>query len=142
MYRLMNDVADFHVACDVPVRYIPAWPNEDRIALRLKLMKEEYEEELLPAIANRDLVETADAMADLIYVIVGAAIEFGIPLALVWRAVQSANMAKVGPDGKVHRREDGKILKPEGWRPPDIASIIRKAQGLVDSEAKSEPQGG
>jgi predicted HAD superfamily Cof-like phosphohydrolase len=64
-------------------------------------------------------------MADSIYVIVGAAIEYGIPLSAVWDAVQKSNLAKRDPStGKVRRREDGKILKPDGWKPPDIRAAL------------------
>jgi predicted HAD superfamily Cof-like phosphohydrolase len=67
-------------------------------------------------------------MADSIYVIVGAAIEYGIPLAAIWQAVQDSNMLKVDPTtGKVIRREDAKILKPPNWQPPDIERILANA---------------
>jgi len=84
--------------------------------------------ELMPAIATRDMLETADAIVDSIYVLIGAALEFGIPLAEIWAEVQRSNMGKVIelPDGtrKVNRRPDGKILKPENWVPPDIAGVL------------------
>lgn len=119
MQRLVNDVSEFHRVMDVPICRYPEFPNERRIDLRKDLIDEEYNE-LLISIANRDIVETADAMVDLIYVIVGAAIEFGIPLAEVWDEVQRANMAKQGGP----TRADGKKLKPAGWTPPDVARII------------------
>jgi predicted HAD superfamily Cof-like phosphohydrolase len=104
------------------------WPADERIDLRVNLIVEEVTKELLPAIANRDLVETADAIVDSIYVLIGAALEFGIPVAEVWAAVQSANMAKAveQPNGtfKVIKRADSKILKPEGWTPPDVKAIL------------------
>lgn len=69
-------------------------------------------------------IETADALADLVVVIVGMALELGLPLDRVWDEVHRANMAKVGPDGKVMYRGDGKVLKPEGWTPPDIKKAV------------------
>jgi predicted HAD superfamily Cof-like phosphohydrolase len=128
MQSLMRDVARFHKACDVPVHNVPHIPPADRKALRIKLIKEEVNKELLPALEEDDLAGIADGMADSIYVIVGAALEYGIPLEVVWLAVQRANMAKVDPTtGKVLKRENGKILKPKSWTPPDIQAILGDA---------------
>ena len=61
----------------------------------------------------------------MIYIAVGTALELGIPLEPVWDEVHRSNMAKVDPEtGKVRKREDGKVLKPEGWVRPDIAGAI------------------
>lgn len=124
MRQLLDDVAAFHRATDTPILDGPRFPSEDRIRLRESLITEEYDE-LFRALANCDLIEAADAMADLIYVIVGTALEFGVPLDRVWDEVQRSNMAKVDPaTGKVRKREDGKVLKPEGWQPPDIFRVL------------------
>ena len=123
-----SDVAAFHRATETPVLLEPQWPTDERVDLRVSLVVEEVTKELLPAIARRDLVETADAIIDSIYVLIGAGLEFGIPLPEIWNAVQRANLAKapIGPDGvrRVVRRPDGKILKPEGWTPPDVREIL------------------
>lgn len=122
MKQCIDDVTAFHVACDVPILSTPTIPSPERVELRMELIREEVNRELLPAMAAADLPEIADAMADSIYVIVGAAIEYGIPLAKIWELVQSANMAKADPiTGKVRKREDGKVLKPDGWISPNIA---------------------
>ena len=80
--------------------------------------------ELKPILAQTaedfDILQVADGLADLIYVAVGAALAFGIPLDRVWSEVQRANMAKTG--GK--RSPMGKILKPEGWQPPRIREAV------------------
>lgn len=137
----INDVAMFHIACDIPVLSTPTIPSYQRIKLRRKLIDEESGEtccalEKLEAhmdgtvtLTTSDLddamVEIADGLADTIYVCIGAALEFGIPLALVWSRVQKANMAKVDPTtGKVRKREDGKILKPDGWQEPDVRGAL------------------
>ena len=128
MRSVVGDVRNFHDACSILEAYGPQIPYADRKALRISLINEEVNNELLKAMRDDDLVGIADGMADAIYVIVGAALEYGIPLARVWDAVQAANMAKVDPHtGIVTRREDGKILKPEGWTPPDIEKILREA---------------
>lgn len=126
MKDLMADVAALHRACDIPVLDGPAIPPPDRVALRKELIQEEVVRELLVAMDEGDLEKIADGMADAVYVIVGAALEYGIPLDRVWREVQAANMRKVDPaTGQVRRRADGKVLKPEGWTPPDIAAALR-----------------
>lgn len=124
MKDLMDDVRDFHRACGVPVLDAPAIPD-DRVALRLDILNEEYEE-FQRAVGLRDIAQISDALADIIYVAVGTALEFGIPLDRVWDEVHRSNMAKRDPTtGKVHCRDDGKILKPEGWTPPNIAAALR-----------------
>lgn len=143
MHDLLVDVATFHRAGGVPVLSEPGVPGKEARARRRKLLTEEYIEaiEALDAIdlaaefpdqfpQDADsrverLALLANKLADVVYVAVGAALEFGLPLHVVWAAVQAANMAKVGPDGLIMRRHDGKILKPEGWKKADIASIIR-----------------
>lgn len=123
MQKLINDVAAFHIACDQPVLTEPRFVAE-RAPLRLSLCNEENRE-LNEAVANENLSDIADAIADNMYVLIGTAIEFGIPLAAVWNAVQNANLAKLDPKtGKAIKREDGKVLKPEGWTPPDIAGVL------------------
>lgn len=125
MKNLLNDVAAFHRACDVPILDAPQEPHPDRVNLRIELIDEEVNRELLPAMRAGDLEEIADAMADTIYVVVGAALEYGIPLDRVWDAVQRANMSKVDPvTGMVRRRADSKILKPNGWQPPNIRAAL------------------
>lgn len=124
MKQLLDDVRAFHEACGVPCLDRPAIPDFERIDLRLALIDEE-QHELIDAAVEGDLVRVADGIADLIYVLVGTALELGIPLDRVWAEVHRANMAKVDPvTGKVRKREDGKVLKPEGWTPPDIESAL------------------
>ncbi|HMG13073.1 MAG TPA: nucleoside triphosphate pyrophosphohydrolase family protein [Gemmatimonadaceae bacterium] len=125
----VDDVGDFHRVTDTPVLLVPEWPADERIDLRVSLIVEEVVKELLTAIARRDMVGTSNGIVDGIYVFIGAAHEFGIPIEAEWDAVQLSNMQKAveQPDGtlKVIRRPDGKILKPEGWEPPDTEGILR-----------------
>ena len=69
-------------------------------------------------------VDIADALGDMLVVIYGTAAAYGINLDAVVREIHASNMTKVQPDGSVLRREDGKIMKPEGYRPPNLAEII------------------
>ncbi len=131
LYQAIEDVADFHVVTDTPVPAVPAWPSDERMALREDLITEEVVRELLQALRARDMVATSNAVADSIYVLIGLALELGLGnvLAEEWAATQRSNMAKsvLQPDGsfRVVRRPDGKILKPEGWTPPDTEGILR-----------------
>jgi len=117
-----TDVKDFHVAFGQRVGEKPELPNNDERILRVNLIAEEIEE-YMDAEENNDIVEIADALADIIYIACGTAVSYGIPFDEIFNEVHRSNMAKL-VDGKVLRRADGKIQKPEGWTAPDIKSII------------------
>lgn len=122
----MNDVGEFHAACDGPVFDVEkACQFSNDRKLRLSLLKEEFEE-YVQAEEENDIVAVADALADMLYIIFGTAHAYNIPLDEIFSEVHSTNMAKVGKNGKVERREDGKILKPKGWKPPQIAKMIEE----------------
>lgn len=132
---IMYDVGEFHLACDQPVRYKPALPTDAEAELRLRLITEEFEE-TKRAIEAGDIVEVADGLADLIYVIAGTALVYGIPLDEIWREVHDSNMAKIDSEtGKVLKRADGKILKPNGWKAPDIKSVLELYSNDTTSNA-------
>lgn len=115
-----ESVVDWHYTFGVPVGTAPdANLPPDRVALRKTLMSEEWSE-LNEAMDACDIVEIADACADLVVTVLGTAAEYGIPFDPVWEEVQATNFAKVGSNGEVRRRHDGKIVKPPGWCPPDI----------------------
>lgn len=124
----IDDVAKFHRMTDTPVNTVPEFPSAERCDLRDELVREETKE-LREALTLRDMVEVADGIIDDIYVLIGAGHEIGLPMQALWDEVQRSNEAKAieQPDGtfKVVRRADGKILKPEGWTPPDIAGVLR-----------------
>ena len=98
--------------------------------LYLNLIIEEFNE-LLDAYDARDTVEIADACADLKWVLEGMEHTLQIPQQQVWDEVARSNLAKISDDGTVLRRADGKILKPHGWTPPDIKSILDECQDLT-----------
>lgn len=120
---MVEDVLDFHRAIDAMdhVGRMPSLPNKDVIDLKCELIAEELDE-LEDAVANEDVVAVADACADLIYVVIGLALAYGVDLRVVWREVHRSNMAKLGG----RKRADGKHLKPEGWAPPDIAGVLER----------------
>ena len=116
-------VQEFHRAFGQCRANRPTFPSDDIIELRIKLIEEEFEE-LKQAIRNRDIVEFADAGADLLYVTYGTADVFGIPIDACFDAVHRSNMAKLDENGRPIKRADGKFLKPPGWTPPDIAGVL------------------
>ena len=95
--------------------------------LRYKLMREENEE-YLEAANNNDLVEVADALGDLLYILCGTIIEHGLQYKIeeVFEEIQRSNMSKLGENGEPIYREDGKVLKGPNYFKPDIHSILEK----------------
>jgi predicted HAD superfamily Cof-like phosphohydrolase len=120
---MFTDVRAFQRAVGQRVGEKPEFPSKEERDLRKKLLAEEYSEYVVAEYHN-DLVEVADALADMIYIVCGTAVSYGIPLDDIFEEVHASNMAKL-VDGKVIRRADGKIQKPEGWQPPDIERILK-----------------
>lgn len=151
--NLIQDMLDFHTEMSKhderqAVASKPAQPAVSIRELRVSLIEEE-EQELVTAMYAApecfvsDMAEIADGIADSIVVLIGTAIAYGIPLQKVWDEVHRTNMNKLteevevtlaeGERGtkripiEVRKRDDGKILKPEGWTPPQIEKIITEA---------------
>jgi len=113
-----NDVLKFMRACgQTEVGY------GDQADLYMKLIAEEYDE-LKLAVSTRNIVEIADACADLKWVVEGLEHTMQLPQQQIWDEVARSNLAKISDDGTVLRREDGKILKPHDWTTPDIKTIL------------------
>lgn len=99
------------------------FPNKEIVSLRISLIEEELRE-LCEAVNDKDIVEVADALADLLYVVYGAGHAFGINLDLAFTNVHVSNMSKLGEDGKPIYREDGKVLKGPNYFPPKIERAL------------------
>ena len=107
----------------------PTLPDNELADLRLDLIQEEVGE-LLVALEKKDIVEIADALTDILYVTYGAGHAFGLDLDECFEEVHQSNMSKLGIDGKPIYREDGKVLKGRGYKPPQLGRIIQsKLQG-------------
>ncbi len=124
----LKAVAEFHDAfgiesANAPVVSLP----EQTVLLRHNLMKEENEE-YLEAAQNKDLVEVADALGDMLYILCGTILSHGMQhkITEVFNEIQRSNMSKLGTDGKPIYREDGKVLKGPNYFKPNIASILEK----------------
>jgi predicted HAD superfamily Cof-like phosphohydrolase len=98
--------------------------SKENYDMYLGLIKEEFEE-LQEAVEANDRVEQLDALIDILVVTIGAVRAGGFDGEGAWEEVMKTNFAKIDPEtGKVRKREDGKVLKPEGWRPPELAPFI------------------
>lgn len=119
---MINDVLDFQVATG----QFDTHPPVENFYRRL--IEEEFQE-FMDAVAAKDDIEEFDACLDMIYVIIGHMIQKKWDIQGGWDEVQRSNMAKVDPaTGRVRRRPDGKILKPEGWAPPDLTAFMTKGE--------------
>lgn len=114
----MKAVREFYNKFNIPVAQ--GFKDEPRRELRKALLEEEYHE-YLEAESKNDIVGIADALADMIYIICGTALEYNIPLAEVFDEVQRSNMTK----NPSKNREDGKILKGPDYEPPQIRDVLR-----------------
>jgi predicted house-cleaning noncanonical NTP pyrophosphatase (MazG superfamily) len=112
---MYNDVVKFIEACDQPKTLANA-------QLYSKLICEEYEE----FIDAKNNVEELDACMDMIWVILGYCHMKGWNVEGAWNEVARSNLVKINPEtGKVIKREDGKVLKPEGWTPPSLQQFVK-----------------
>ena len=111
---MYNDVKTFIEACDQQ-------KNIDNIFLYADLIDEEYKE----FCDSTNHVDTLDACMDMIWVILGYCYMQGYDVEGAWNEVARSNLAKINPEtGKVIKREDGKVLKPEGWTPPQLERFV------------------
>ncbi|HRH37707.1 MAG TPA: nucleoside triphosphate pyrophosphohydrolase family protein [Flavobacteriales bacterium] len=120
-------VRSFHDAFGIPNSGKLVGDIGDRDALlRYKLIREENEE-YLDAALRGDLVEVADALGDILYILCGTLLKHGLEHKMdeVFREIQRSNMSKLGADGKPIYREDGKVMKGPGYFKPDIARILQ-----------------
>ena len=116
-------VGDFMEAFGQRVEMEPTWPDFNTRELRLELIQEELEE-LSDAVADRDMIQIADALTDLLYVVYGAGHAFGLDLDECFEEVHRSNMSKLGENGRPIHREDGKVLKGPGYFEPDLEGIL------------------
>ena len=123
MTKVFTDVAVFLKACGQDYPSIPSEPNA-LAELYLKLIKEEYHE-FLEAIEDANDAEQLDACFDMMWVIVGYMKSRGWDCEQAWDEGAKSNLSKIDSvTGMVIRRDDGKILKPEGWQPPNFKKFV------------------
>jgi len=105
------------------VKTKPSFSTDKINGLRYELIKEELEE-LKVAMENKDLLEVADALTDILYVTYGAGHAFGINLDRCFEEVQNSNMSKLGEDGKPIYNESGKVMKGPKYFKPDLTKFV------------------
>jgi len=128
MKKKIKSVKKFHKAFGIGYQKKPiAKLDDNKLKLRFDLMQEENEE-YLEAAKNDDLVEVADALGDMLYILCGTIIEHGMQykISTVFNEIQRSNMSKLGEDGKPIYREDGKVMKGPNYFKPNIAEILDK----------------
>ena len=124
MTNPFRDQEKFMRACDQTVEGF----NQEQFNLYIKLIEEEFKE-LNEAVNNNDMLETLDALEDILVVTIGAIHSAGMDGEGGWREVMNTNFAKIDKEtGKVRKREDGKVLKPVGWTAPDLEQFLTKTK--------------
>lgn len=124
-------VEAFHRQFDILVRERPTTPTDATKALRLRLIQEEFDE-LKEAMDQDNLVSVAKEMADLLYVVYGTAVSYGIDMEPVFREVHRSNMSKIGG----HKRADGKWVKPPTYSPAALQPVL-DAQGQPTGDGQA-----
>ena len=127
MDNKLKAVKDFHKAFGLGVMEAPiANLSPQKLKLRHDLMSEENDE-YLEAAQNNDMVEVADALGDMLYILCGTILEHGMQYKIeaIFNEIQRSNMSKLGADGKPIYREDGKVMKGPNYIEPDILSILK-----------------
>lgn len=127
MKKQLSSVQLFHESFGLGVSEMPKADLGAQInLLRFNLMKEENEE-YLEAVQNGDLVEIADALGDMLYILCGTILEHGLQHKIeeVFDEIQRSNMSKLGEDGKPIYREDGKVMKGPNYFKPNIEEVLK-----------------
>lgn len=125
MEKQISQVLEFYKAFGHPIASSPKILSLERAFMRNRLLDEEVVE-LFEASINKDIAEVADAITDCFYILIGTAIEYGIAdkLPQLFDEVHNSNMSKLDEYGKPIYREDGKVLKSNNYKSPNITDII------------------
>lgn len=126
MKHQINSVKIFHEVYNLSYKDSPvADIGIDKINLRFKLMEEENQE-YLEAAKNNDIIEVADALGDMLYILCGTIIEHGMQdkIEEIFDEIQKSNLSKLGDDGKPIYRNDGKVMKGPNYFKPNISEIL------------------
>jgi predicted HAD superfamily Cof-like phosphohydrolase len=126
MKEQLSMLVEFHSSGNVHLEREPAIEIPSSVSeLRIKLLEEELDE-YRAAVEDQDLVGVADALTDLLYVLLGTFVSHGLQghAEQLFQEVHRSNMSKFHVDGQTIHREDGKVLKPTSFFPPDIAGVL------------------
>lgn len=132
MLKVQKQVEEFHRKFELTINKTPTLPHVEDRRLRFRLINEELQE-LRRA---RTLVDVADALGDLLYVVLGAAVTYGMDLQTVFEEIHRSNMSKLWEGGKVVKDAHGKVMKPLTYSPADLLTVLRKqCESTVDHPA-------
>ena len=143
MNKMQQQVADFHRSMGQPVGHRARALPADRIPVRVELIREEFQDELIPALLAGDAVETVDALVDILYVTYGALVEMGVNAEVIFNEVHRSNMSKFGADGKpiIAGPNDpdgvfeGRVKKGPNYFKPDIRALLEGGHADLDIAA-------
>jgi predicted HAD superfamily Cof-like phosphohydrolase len=129
---MQRQVQLFHEGMGQPVGTSPRALPQERVAVRVELIREEFIDELIPALQSGDLVESIDAAVDILYVVFGLLVEMGVDADPFFDEVQDSNMSKFGADGKAIIAGpndpdgifEGRVKKGPNYRRPDLARVL------------------
>lgn len=141
MSDFVQDVRDFRYKYNLDVNYSPKFLNKDQMDYRIGHIVEELNE-LQKAVKEKDIIEVADALTDLCYVSIGTALAMGINIEETWNEVHKSNMQKqrAKPDGSDSKRNSGfDIVKPPGWKAPDIKKALTKTHKIRNNNDEGMP---
>ena len=128
MKNKLKAVQEFHEAFGLGIQHKPtANLTDNKLKLRFDLMAEENEE-YLEAAKKNDLIEVADALGDMLYILCGTILEHGMQdkIETIFNEIQRSNMSKLGNDGKPIYRDDGKVMKGPNYFKPNIFKILNE----------------
>ncbi len=125
-------VEEFHQKFEILIQTAPADLTTETKQLRLRLIQEEFDE-LKESMAGEDLASVAKEMADLLYVIYGTAVSYGIDMKPVFQEVHRSNLSKIGG----HKRADGKWVKPPTYSPARLEPILDAQRKPPSSDVSS-----
>ena len=119
MHKVMNFVLQFHEKYDLPIAASPKLPDKERVQLRMKLLEKAYHDYRYAERAG-DILEIADAMGDMIYVLAGTATEYGIPLEDIFTELHRSNMTR----GEPIMTQDGRLTKGPTYKKPELGRVL------------------
>lgn len=130
MNKMQRQVREFHIDMDLWYKDFPWMLDIEAKKRRIALIAEELAE-LKSALLVNDMIETVDALADLLYVVFGTAVELGVDIEPFFDEVHRSNMTKGGG----HKREDGKLVKPDTYEPANLRKVWLYSYGITDPDA-------
>ncbi len=133
MIDYLNMVKEFHIIFTNEIGPRPQNINRKSFARRTRLIAEEFSE-YCQAVSTDNIIEIADSLGDLLYVVFGAAIEHGLPMDRIFKKIHESNMTK--KDG--HKDSSGKWIKPDNYKPVDLSWLLETKEAIEEEDDEKE----